>query len=325
MPDALVRGLALFFGSFGLVSAVSGLARGAASQNIWWIDLSALSPGLGAAFEILASALLLAWSLGARSNIVRRGAVAASLLLALVAAANAVSFYRVWSGGSIAPAMPLPVSAVYLLGFVWIAVRAHRGSPDAGMRSGYRGVATALLACVIAFPLLQVAFFGTTDYRRNADVAVVLGARVYDNGVLTTALRDRVRTGADLYRAGLVSRLVMSGGVEPNGIDETVAMQKAAVAMGVPQSAITLDAEGDNTDATVTNTTAILRSQGATRVLVVSQFWHLPRIKLAYLSAGWNVETVPATASAPIIHTPYLIAREVPAFWQYWLRSLLPR
>jgi vancomycin permeability regulator SanA len=175
---------------------------------------------------------------------------------------------------------------------------------------------------MIAFPLLQIAFFGTTDYRRASDAAVVLGARVYDNGVLSTALEDRVRTGADLYKAGLVPRLVMSGGVGANGIDEAVAMKRRAVELGVPPSVISIDSLGVDTDATVANTTAALPELGARRVLVVSQFWHLPRIKLAYRSAGWDVATVPATESDPIWPTPYLIAREIPAFWQYWARSL---
>jgi uncharacterized SAM-binding protein YcdF (DUF218 family) len=65
----------------------------------------------------------------------------------------------------------------------------------------------------------------------------------------------------------------------------------------------------------------MLEGLGAHRVLAVSQFWHLPRVKLAYLRAGWNVSTVPARASMPILQTPYLMVREIPAFWQYWAQS----
>lgn len=181
--------------------------------------------------------------------------------------------------------------------------------------------ALAVAVCMAAFPLAQMLFFGTTDYRRPADAAVVLGARVYDDGTLSTALSDRVRTGVDLYRSGLVARLIMSGGIGANGVDETVAMRRRAIELGVPATAIVRDDLGIDTDASVADTTRIFRRLGIRKVLLVSQSWHLPRVKLAYLEAGWNVCTVPASTSTPIIQTPYLMLREIPAFWVYWARS----
>jgi vancomycin permeability regulator SanA len=187
----------------------------------------------------------------------------------------------------------------------------------------YVAVAVAFLLVVALFPLAQIAFFGSSDYRARADAAVVFGAMVYDNGVLSPSLRDRVMTGVDLYRSGAVRKLVMSGGVEPNGIDETVAMRGAAIKAGVPASAILRDPKGVSTDATVRNTTAIFADNGIKHVLAVSQGYHLPRVKLAYLSEGWDVRTVPAVEVEPIWKTPLFIAREVPAFWEYWARALV--
>ncbi len=62
--------------------------------------------------------------------------------------------------------------------------------------------------------------FGRTDFRRPADAAVILGAKVYDDGSLSRALKDRLVTGIELYRQGLVSYLVMSGGTGKNGLSE---------------------------------------------------------------------------------------------------------
>jgi uncharacterized SAM-binding protein YcdF (DUF218 family) len=117
----------------------------------------------------------------------------------------------------------------------------------------------------------------------------------------------------------------MSGAVGVSGVDETVAMQKMAVQLGVPAAAILRDNQGVNTDATVADTVPMFASLRTERVLAVSQFWHLPRIKLAYRAAGWDVQTVPAGFSQVIWQTPYLMAREVPAFWQYWARSIARR
>ena len=55
------------------------------------------------------------------------------------------------------------------------------------------------------------------------------------------------------------------------------------------------------------------------RIVAVSQFYHLPRIKLAYRRAGWDVLTVPAKSTE---RTLYQVAREVPAFWVYYVRAL---
>ena len=37
--------------------------------------------------------------------------------------------------------------------------------------------------------------------------------------------------------------------------------------------------------------------------------------------AGWDVATVPATESLPVVQTPLLMVREIPGFWVYWARS----
>ena len=43
----------------------------------------------------------------------------------------------------------------------------------------------------------------------------------------------------------------------------------------------------------------------------------------AYLASGWDVRTVPAREIEPIWKTPLFIVREVPAFWEYWLRAFV--
>jgi vancomycin permeability regulator SanA len=177
------------------------------------------------------------------------------------------------------------------------------------------------MALAVLFPLAQVTFFGLTDYRRPADAAVVLGAKVHDDGRLSSSLRDRVDTGIELYREGLVPTLVMSGGIGANGVDEAVAMRDYAVSLGVPADDILCDSKGVNTDATVRNTLDLL-GDGTGEVLVVSQFYHLPRIKLAYQAAGRRVYTVPAGEKVPIGKTPLFVAREVPGFWVYWTRAI---
>ena len=56
-----------------------------------------------------------------------------------------------------------------------------------------------------------------------------------------------------------------------------------------------------------------------TRVLAVSHFYHLPRVKLESQRLGMEVLTVPAKESYTISKMPVLVAREVAALWKYYL------
>lgn len=183
------------------------------------------------------------------------------------------------------------------------------------------------IACFGLFPMALMLFFGNTDYRRPADAIVVFGARAYDDGRLSDALEDRMRTACELYRAGLARKLVVSGGPGDGDIHETEAMRRYAIEHGVAAEDIFMDADGLNTAATVRNTVPLFREWQVQRVLAVSHFYHLPRIKLAYQRAGFEVYTVPARQNHWLSQIPYNIAREVAAFWVYYLREpdSLPR
>ncbi|MEY2427479.1 MAG: hypothetical protein QOJ40_364, partial [Verrucomicrobiota bacterium] len=183
-------------------------------------------------------------------------------------------------------------------------------------------IAAVCALCLGVFPLAQMFCFGKTDYRRPADIAVVPGARVYSDGRASDALADRVRTACQLYHQGLTRKLLFSGGAGDGAIHETESMKRMAIKLGVREEDILVDEAGLNTQATVKNSEAIFSQLHASRVLVVSHFYHLPRIKMAYQRDGWDVYTVPAKESYFLRQMPYNMAREVAALWVYYLRPL---
>ena len=130
-------------------------------------------------------------------------------------------------------------------------------------------------------------------------------------------------TAIGLVKDGLVKKIIVSGGVGDSGYNEALVMRDMAVKAGIDKEDVIVDSNGVNTAATVRDSIPFFASEPRTRVLAVSQFYHLPRIKLAYARAGWDVLTVPAGTSTPIRETPYLVAREIPAFWVYYLRAVL--
>ena len=324
LPAAVARGLALFIGGFTLLSVVGAARSEALDANIWWVAVPFVPRLVSAALLAAVGAAFVAYAVAPRMRAWRRWpTLALFVFFAAVAVYNAVDFFLAWRAGDIAPGVPLPLSLVValLLVFVtWAAARAP--APRRRRWSGAAVIVVTAGACVLLFPLAEVLFFGTTDYRRDASIAVVFGAQVHGNGAPSTSLRDRMDTAIGLYKDRLVKKILVSGGVGDSGYNEALVMRDMAVKAGVPKEAVVVDSNGVNTEATVRDSIPFFGSEPHSRVLAVSQFYHLPRIKLAYQRAGWNVFTVPAGTSTPIRETPYLVAREIPAFWVYYLRAI---
>lgn len=109
---------------------------------------------------------------------------------------------------------------------------------------------------------------------RPAPVALVLGAGLYRDGSPTPALYDRVATAVDLYKAGKVKKLLMSGDNRFVNYNEPAAMKTLAVRLGVPAEDIVLDYAGRRTYDSCYRAGAIFDVQQA---LVVTQRFHLDR------------------------------------------------
>jgi vancomycin permeability regulator SanA len=313
------RILALFLSLLTLTNLLGNWSGFDASG--WWISFPWLPHGWAKAVLLVSAGVLLAFAVRGPSR--ERGApvtAGIALFLAIAALLNAAEFYRLLFAGRIAAGFPVPLSLVGGLGLLLIA-RAAWFPRGPRIRFRFWKIAAAGLCLLAAFPLALMLFFGNTDYRRPADVAVVFGARAYADGRLSDALEDRMRTACELYRAGFTKRLVLSGGPGDGAVTEAEAMRRYAIQQGVPPESILLDTGGVSTEATVRNTVPVLRQLQARRVMVVSHFYHLPRIKLAYQRAGMEVLTVPARQARVLGQIPYNMAREVAAFWVYFLRQ----
>ncbi len=105
-------------------------------------------------------------------------------------------------------------------------------------------------------------------------VAVVFGAGLTRTGEPTAILKDRVETGAQLFFAGKVEKLLMSGDNRTLDHNEPEAMRQYAIKLGVPSSAIVMDYAGRRTYDTCYRAKAIF---GLDSVLLVTQGFHLPR------------------------------------------------
>ncbi len=325
-----MRGAALFLAAFTIIGLVGELRGRTIDVSLWWIDIRDLPTVVRLLLLAALAGLLAAWAIRPTPGPRLRWATATTCgVFASFALRDVVRFYSVVGAGNVRPVVDVPLSlftAVLLVGLALGILRVRRESSVGGKRNAI-ALAVAVGAWAVVFPLAQMLFFGATDYRRPADLAVIFGARVYATGQPSPLLADRIRTGVELYHSGLVPVLVMSGGDGSDGFNEARVMRDVAVAAGVDPSAILVDPAGNSTEATVANLSVLLDARnggaGPGRVIAVSQAYHLPRVQLAFANAGIDVLTVPAVDPEPIGEMPFLVAREIPAFWAYYLRVCL--
>lgn len=318
---AIARGSAFLLGTFTLLNVIGEWRNPGFDANLWWIDVRFANP-------VARSLLLVATGTGLVSFGIFphwapcRGWLLPLLLLLLMgaAAANSVTFYRLVSAGVVRSrsVIPLSVAVLVVLGLILWGIQ-FRNRVRSTLLFDRLVFGISMLLGAVLFPLAQMYCFGLTDYRRPADVIVVFGCRVTKSGVPSMALADRVKTGVELYRQGLAPRLVFSGGPGDGEIHETEAMRDLAIELGVPSNAIDLDREGLNTQATVANLVQTTGLSPRPRVLAVSNFYHLPRIKLCFRRAGWEVWTIPAKESRRLYYQERFMLREVAALWWYYL------
>lgn len=129
----------------------------------------------------------------------------------------------------------------------------------------------------------------TAENAPSAQVAIVFGAGLTRDGQPTPVLRDRVATAVDLYLAGKVQKLLMSGDNRQITYNEPAAMRAYAVSLGVPQEDIVLDYAGQRTYDTCYRAKAIF---GLDEALLVTQAYHLPRAVLTCNGLGLQAEGV---------------------------------
>jgi SanA protein len=116
-------------------------------------------------------------------------------------------------------------------------------------------------------------------------VAVVFGAGLRRDGQASAVLFDRVATAAELYHIGKVDHLLLSGDNRFDDYNEPAAMRRAALQLGVPDSALVPDYAGRSTYDTCYRASAIF---GLTDVILVTQAFHLPRALFTCEALGVN-------------------------------------
>lgn len=108
----------------------------------------------------------------------------------------------------------------------------------------------------------------------HADAILVLGARVFPDGGVSTMLGDRLDVGLKLYQAGKSNRILVSGDHGRTHYDEVNTMKSYLKERGVPGDQIFMDHAGFSTYESMYRARDIFQVH---KVIIVTQRYHLLR------------------------------------------------
>lgn len=184
------------------------------------------------------------------------------------------------------------------------------------------GVSALVVAYGASFGIVVVE--SHEDQARAVDAIVVLGAAQY-NGRPSPVLKARLDHGFDLWRDKLAARIVVTGGIgDGDRMSEATVGQRYLLAHGVPDSQVVVLARGRTTDETMAAVAGWLDNEGLGSVVLVSDPFHMARLRLEAKGHGVEAYTSP-TRTSPISGSPReelgYLAAEAAKLPVVWMRS----
>lgn len=157
--------------------------------------------------------------------------------------------------------------------------------------------------------------FGRVTETPPMPAAIVFGAGYWPSGRLSDALADRMDTAIDLYTAGKVNKLLLTGDNQIVDYNEPAVMAEYALARGVPRQDLVLDYAGRRTYDSCYRARTIF---GLDRAVLVTQAFHLPRALYTCQRLGLDAVGVVADRHR-YVRAAWFRFRELLALVRAWL------
>jgi uncharacterized SAM-binding protein YcdF (DUF218 family) len=165
-----------------------------------------------------------------------------------------------------------------------------------------RRILTVAVVTVFALWLISataVLVWSSRDEARPAQAIVVLGAAQYA-GKPSPVLRARLDHALELWNRHLASLLILTGGTGSGDTTSEAAVGRTyARKHGVPDSAILVETEGRTTSESMRAVAGMLEVRGLQSALLVSDPFHMLRLRILARRFGFTPYTSP-TQTSPI-------------------------
>jgi uncharacterized SAM-binding protein YcdF (DUF218 family) len=139
----------------------------------------------------------------------------------------------------------------------------------------------------------------TRDEAQPADVILVLGAAEY-RGRPSQVFRARLDHALELYHRKLAPQIMTTGGAGGEPVFTEGGVGRAyLIGRGVPPEAIVVETEGESTVHSTTLAGEIMRRMGLNSAIVVSDGYHIYRVKRMLESRGLKAYGSPRKEQKP--------------------------
>ena len=139
----------------------------------------------------------------------------------------------------------------------------------------------------------------TVDEAQPADAIIVLGAAEY-RGKPSPVLEARLNHALFLYLKGLAPRIITTGGAGGDPVYTEGSVGRTYLSKhGVPAEAIVVEREGESTAQSVAAVVEIMRRMNLKSAVVVSDGYHIFRVKKMLESSGMMVYGSPRPSQEP--------------------------
>ena len=160
-------------------------------------------------------------------------------------------------------------------------------------------VAVVMVFALWIFSASAVLIWSSRDEARPAQAIVVLGAAQYA-GKPSPVLRARLDHALELWNRHLASLLILTGGTGSGDTTSEAAVGRTyARKHGVPDSAILVETEGRTTSESMRAVAGMLEVRGLQSALLVSDPFHMLRLRILARRFGFTPYTSP-TQTSPI-------------------------
>jgi uncharacterized SAM-binding protein YcdF (DUF218 family) len=165
-----------------------------------------------------------------------------------------------------------------------------------------RRILTVIVVATFALWVISAAavlIWSSRDEARPAQAIVVLGAAQYA-GRPSPVLRARLDHALDLWNRHLASLLILTGGTGSGDTTSEAAVGRTyAKKRGVPDSAILVESQGRTTSESMRAVAGMLEVRGLQSALLVSDPFHMLRLRILARRFGFTPYTSP-TQTSPI-------------------------
>ncbi len=135
--------------------------------------------------------------------------------------------------------------------------------------------------------------YANTSTPAQADAAIVLGAAAWGERP-SPVFRERINHALELYRTGQVGKLIFTGGqADASEPAEAVVAQRYALERGIPEDDILIETRSHSTRENLYYAHRVAQRHNLTRLLIVSDPFHLKRAVLIAQDLGMDAYPSP--------------------------------